>query len=71
MTYRELYECGKVQLQQASIDDAEHDAWYLLEYVTGRNRTWYFLNMTNEVCKEEQERYQELIEVRKNHIPLQ
>jgi len=71
MTYRELYECGKVQLQQASVDDAENDAWYLLEYVTGRNRTWYFLNMTNEVCKEEQERYQELIEVRKNHIPLQ
>ena len=71
MTYRELYECGKVQLQQASVVDAENDAWYLLEYVTGRNRTWYFMNMTSEVRKEEQERYQELIEVRKKHIPLQ
>ena len=41
MTLREAYEYGREQLNLAGIDDADLDAWYLLEYVTGITRTMY------------------------------
>lgn len=36
MTIQELYKEGIRQLKQAEIAEAELDAWYLLEYVTGK-----------------------------------
>lgn len=71
MTLREALEFGQEQLKNAGIEDAAVDAWYLLEYVTGLNRTSYFLHM-NETLEEAQvSAYQGYIEIRKNHIPLQ
>ena len=45
MTLREAYEYGRKQLNLAGIDDADLDAWYLLEFVTGITRTMYYVKM--------------------------
>jgi release factor glutamine methyltransferase len=49
MTLREAYEYGKEELNIAGIPEFELDAWYLLEYATGVNRTQYFLYSEVEV----------------------
>ena len=67
MTLRELYEYGQEQLKNVAIIDA----WYLLEFVTGINRTMYFLYMDESVTSEQEEHYFCYIEKRKKHIPLQ
>ena len=71
MTFREAYAFGENELHMAGIDDAGVDAWYLLEYVTGINRTMYFMKMMDKMNPEEEKRYLEYIEIRKKHIPLQ
>lgn len=71
MTFREAYAFGENELHMAEIDDAGVDAWYLLEYVTGINRTMYFMKMMDKMNPEEEKRYLEYIEIRKKHIPLQ
>ena len=45
MTYQELLELGTKSLEQAQENDAELDAWYLLEYVSGMLRAAYYLHM--------------------------
>ncbi len=71
MTLREAYEYGKEQLHLVNIDDAELDAWYLLEFVTGIHRTMYYLRMQEEVSSEQEELYCRYIEERAKRIPLQ
>lgn len=71
MTLREAYEYGQKQLQLAGIDDADLDAWYLLEFVTGISRTMYYVKMQDEILSEQEKQYREFIETRASHIPLQ
>ena len=71
MTLRDVYEWGKQKLREVDIDDAPYDAWYLLEYVTGMNRTEYFLRMNEELTSDLEEQYKTVIEIRQKHIPLQ
>ena len=71
MTLREAYDYGKEQLKKAGIEEADLDAWYLLEYVTGVTRAMYFLDMNWEINDEEKVRFCEYIEARATHIPLQ
>lgn len=71
MTLREAYEFGQKQLNQAGIDDAAVDAWYLLEFTTGISRAMYFLKMQEQMPKEQEETYKEYIRIRASHIPLQ
>lgn len=71
MTLREAYEYGREQLNLAGIDDADLDAWYLLEYVTGITRTMYYVKMQDEMIPEQEKQYREFIETRASHIPLQ
>ena len=71
MTLREAYEYGQKQLQLAGIDDADLDAWYLLEFVTGISRTMYYVKMQNKILSEQEKQYREFIETRASHIPLQ
>ena len=71
MTFREAYAFGEAELRAAGIDDANVDAWYLLEYVTGISRAMYFMKMMEPMNLEEEEKYLEFIEIRKKHIPLQ
>ena len=71
MTLRETYEYGKEQLNNAGIPEFELDAWYLLEHVTGMNRTQYFLNSDVEVEESKLQLYREYISKRMIRIPLQ
>ena len=71
MTLREAYEYGQRDLNQARIEDAAVDAWYLLEFTTGISRAMYFLKMQDEMSEEQKEKYQEYIQIRASHIPLQ
>ena len=71
MTLREAYEYGQKQLQLAGIVDADLDAWYLLEFVTGISRAMYYLKMQESVSEEHEVLYRKYIETRATHIPLQ
>ena len=71
MTLREAYEYGQKQLQLAGIDDADLDAWYLLEFVTGISRTMYYVKMQDKILSEQEKQYRGFIETRASHIPLQ
>lgn len=71
MTFREAYAWGEAQLQREGVEDANVDAWYLLEFVTGVSRAMYFMKMMDTIPCEQEEKYREYIEVRKKHIPLQ
>lgn len=71
MTLEELYHIGSMKLQEASVPEADLDAWYLLEFVTGVSRALYFAKLHSTVSEEEEKRYLEYIEKRAERIPLQ
>ncbi len=71
MTLREAYEYGREQLNLAGVDDADLDAWYLLEFVTGISRAMYYVKMQEEISNEQEIGYRIYIERRASHIPLQ
>lgn len=71
MTLREAYEYGQKQLRQAEIEDADLDAWYLLEFTTGVSRAMYFLKMQEHISEQQEEAYYKYIAQRTSHIPLQ
>ena len=41
MTVRKAYEWGSEILAKSGIEEAQLDAWYLLEFVTGMSRAVY------------------------------
>lgn len=71
MTLRQLLAEGKRKLREAGIAEWDLDAWYLLEYVTGCTRSAYFLHPEKETDDCRKRQYEELIEKRSSHIPLQ
>lgn len=71
MNYRELLREGEEKLAQAGIADASSDAWLLLEYVTGIDRTHYFLREREKCTEEERRRYETLAGRRARHVPVQ
>ena len=70
-TYKDALESGKQRLLECEIEDANLDAWLLLEYVSGISRSWYFVHEDEEISENDIEEYQILIEQRGKHIPLQ
>lgn len=70
-TYKDALEYGKRRLLECEIEDANLDAWLLLEYVSGISRSWYFIHENEEISEDDIEEYQILIEQRGKHIPLQ
>ena len=71
MTLQEAYNKGREILTKASIEDADIDAWYLLEYVTGVSRSSYYGNPFKDIQDEEYVKYMGAISKRKEHFPLQ
>lgn len=71
LTLQQIYREGKETLERAGIAEAELDAWYLLEYVTGISRASYYGDPGRVVSEEDLCRYRECIEKRAVHIPLQ
>ncbi len=71
MNLRSAYEYGKKLLTEANIENAEGDAWTLLEHVTGVTRAIYFMGMERELIASQEEAYLDCLSRRKAHIPLQ
>lgn len=71
MTFKELYEKGKEILHAENIPEAELDAWYLLEHICKINRTQYYIRQAEQVSSDEENKYWEVIGLRKNGMPYQ
>ena len=71
MTLKEAYEYGRERLNAAGIEECSVDAWYLLEFVTGLDRTAYFLKPDEKITDEQDSLYKAYLEQRAQHIPLQ
>ena len=61
---------GAKMLTQAGIDEAELDAGYILEYITGLNSARYFIHSEDIIEKDKAEEFFRLIERRSKRIPL-
>ena len=70
-TLRELLDWGRTALALAGVPDAGLDAWYLMEYVWGIDRNYYFLHSDDIIEQKDEERYRDLLQKRGSHIPLQ
>lgn len=71
MTVKELLCWGEERLQKAHIEDAKLDAWYLMEYSFPIDRVSFLMDGNKAAGTEQIEKYQQLIEKRASHIPLQ
>ena len=72
MNRREWVLYGQKKLEEAQIENASGDAWYLFSECFHISREDYLFGMTDEINdKEAEERYKELIQKRKEHVPLQ
>ena len=71
LTLKQLYKEGAARLCVAGVEEFTLDAWYLLEYVTGISKASYFAEPDRTVPEEQADRYEECIERRARHIPLQ
>lgn len=71
MTFREMLEYGKGVLYENDIFEWEVDAWYLFEYITGMNKSSYFLHCNDEIPELLNRKYQTALEQRTKRIPLQ
>ena len=72
MNRREWVLYGQKELEEAQIENASGDAWYLFSECFHISMEDYLFGMTDEINdKEAEERYKELIQKRKEHVPLQ
>ena len=71
MTYQNAYHNAAEQLKIAGIEDADSDAWILFEFVTGMNRTRFWVDGFAEMKPEEENKFMKLLEKRKQRIPVQ
>lgn len=71
MNWRELLKAGKERLIRAEIEDADCDAWILLEYISGLDRARFFLYEQEKVPTDVVTKYTEMLEQRSCHIPVQ
>ncbi len=70
-TWKELYKKGTSILTENSIDDAEFDAFQLMLYVSGFEKSDYFLKNNNIVSAEKESIYFDCISRRVKNEPLQ
>lgn len=71
MKYTELVKQGQLKLFQSGINDADYDAWILMEKICCISKTDYFTKMNDEVPDEMVDAYFEAIDKRITHYPLQ
>lgn len=71
MTLKEAYEEGIRLLRAAGIEEADLDAWYLLEHVTGIGRSMYYARPERKLEKDQADDYLEYLNRRAQRIPLQ
>lgn len=70
-SFYELLEYGKEALKAAGVAEYETDAWLLLSFSTGIDRTRYLCDRRAAVLPEKARYYRELVKKRAERIPLQ
>ena len=70
-TLQTIYREGKEQLELSGVPDADLDAWYLLEFVTGISKARYYGNPDAGIDEREALKYRDVIRQRAERIPLQ
>lgn len=68
---QEVYREGKERLKASGIEDADLDAWYLLEHITGITKASYYGDPDREISPDAKKEYDACIEKRCQRIPLQ
>ena len=71
ITCKEALRQAAESLVKAGVPDAEVDAWYLFEHVSGMNRSAYFLHMEEAMEAEQEKQLEQLVKMRAQRIPLQ
>lgn len=62
---------GEAYLREHAIEDAQTDAWLLMEYVTGISRALFLAESTSVMKEDDWQRYEKLLYERGRRIPLQ
>lgn len=70
-TLQELLREGTCSLEKAGVPDAPFDAWVLMEFAFGIEKSYYFLHEDDKIGNEQQDKYKKLIAERAKRIPLQ
>ena len=68
---RDIINKAQNTLEAAGIADSQVDSWLLAEFVFGITRAKYYANMQMTVDGKSAEKYNELVNQRAGHIPLQ
>ena len=71
MTIREAVNWGAKRLKDNDIDNAEHDSFELLSAINGMTRTFYLVNGDSMLSEENFLLFEEHIDRRAAHVPLQ
>lgn len=71
MTFREAFAHGEEKLNTVGIVDARNDAWLLLTFVCKIDRTFYYSHMDENMPEEQFAEYENVLDKRAEHIPLQ
>lgn len=70
-TLRQTLSWGKDRLWAAEVPDGDADAWALMEFVFGIEKSYYFLHGDDRIEQEQRCRYESCIETRCRRVPLQ
>ena len=65
ISLKNAYKEGKEILAKAGITEADLDAWYLLEFVTGITKARYYMDPDQSMDPEAWKKYKEYIEKRR------
>jgi len=71
LTLKEACLYGQKVLQEAGVQEAGLDAWYLLEYASGISRSHYLAYPEEMLSEEAREKFLEALKKRAEHVPLQ
>lgn len=71
MTIRQAVRWGSDKLKSHGVENAEHDSFELLSAVNGMTRTFYLVNGDSSLSEEDFLLFEEYIDKRAAHIPLQ
>lgn len=71
MTIREAVNWGAKRLKDNNVDNAEHDSFELLSAINGMTRTFYLVNGDSMLSEENFLLFEEHIDRRAAHVPLQ
>lgn len=71
MLFKEMINEAIDILSKENIADAINDAWLIAEYSLNITKQKYYMNMQMTVDDNQYEKYMDLIQIRKSHVPLQ